>query len=150
MPSERRWLDQMMLIACFNGHLNIVHFLCQNGAKDDVRRPRNNGSTLMFAVCEKGHSNIVQCLFQNGAKDDVRRPTNNGSTPMFIACYNDHFPIVEYLHNHGAAQDINAPSWQQQTPLQNHLPKQPSSHCSMVHSARHANKNQHLKHGLTN
>ena len=116
----------LMLIACFNGHLNIVHFLCQNGAKDDVRQPRNNGSTPMFAVCEKGHSNIVQCLFQNGAKDDVRRPTNNGSTPMFIACYNDHFPIVEYLHNHGAAQDINAPSWQQQTPLQitcqnNHL-----------------------------
>jgi len=115
-----------MLKACWKGHLNIVQFLFQNGAKDDVRRPANDGATPMLIACQKGHLNIVLFLFQNGAKDDARRPSNNGTTPMLVACEEDNFSIVQYLHNHGAAQDINKASFQQQTPLQitcqnNHL-----------------------------
>ena len=115
-----------MLCACEKGHLGVVKFLFQNGAKDDATRSKNDGNTPMWAACANNHLSVVQYLFQNGAKDDIRRPNNTGTSPMFLACQVDRFPIVRYLHNHGAAQDINTPSFRQQTPLQitckeNHL-----------------------------
>jgi len=70
----------MMLLACYYGHLNIVQFLFHNGAKDEIRRPKNDGRTPMIAACQEGHLNIVQFLFRNGAKDDIRRSNNKGAS----------------------------------------------------------------------
>ena len=89
-----------MLIACQNGHFEIVQWLHTHGAAMDVTRPSNKGSTPMFIACFKGHFEIVQWLHTHGAAMDVTRPSWQGMTPMDIACSKGHLNIVQHLIRH--------------------------------------------------
>jgi len=106
-----------MLIACENGHFEIVQWLHAHGAAMDVTRPLNDGSTPMYVACKNGHFEIVQWLHAHGAAMDVTRPDNNGVTPMFIACYKGHLEIVQWLHAHGADMDVTRPRSDGVTPM---------------------------------
>ena len=107
--------NSAMLIACSKGHLNIVQFLFQKGAKADIRQPNKEGVTPMTSACHNGHIHIVQYLFQNGAS--VRQTTNKGSTPMLIACREGHLNIVQFLFQNGAKGDVRRPDKEGVTPM---------------------------------
>ena len=107
--------NSAMLIACSKGHLNIVQFLFQQGAKADIRQPNKEGVTPMTSACHNGHIHIVQYLFQNGAS--VRQTTNKGSTPMLIACREGHLNIVQFLFQNGARADVRRPDKEGVTPM---------------------------------
>ena len=106
-----------MLIACENGHFEIVQWLHAHGAAADVTRPGMNGATSMLVACLKGHLEIVQWLHAHGATMDVTRPNNNGATPLWFACQEGHFEIVQWLLARGAALDITRPSKNGATPI---------------------------------
>ena len=89
-----------MLIACHNGHFEIVRWLHAHGAAMDVTRPNNNGSTPMWFACQKGHFEIFQWLLTHGADTDVMRPSFQGMTPMDKACQKGHLNIVQHLIRH--------------------------------------------------
>ena len=89
-----------MLIACQNGHFEIVKWLHAHGADMDVTRPNHDGTTPMLIACWYGHFEIVQWLLTHGAAMDVTRPSWQGKTPMDIACKKGHVNIVKHLIHH--------------------------------------------------
>ena len=100
-----------MYIACKKGHLNIVQFLFQSGAKDDVRRPTKKGATPMYAACYNGHLNIVQYLHQYGAARDINIASRKQQTPLQITCKNNHLHIVQWLIQQGTPTKTNISTW---------------------------------------
>ena len=54
-----------MLIACWEGHFEIVQWLLTHGADTDVMRPTWQGKTPMDIACQQGHLNIVQHLIRH-------------------------------------------------------------------------------------
>ena len=89
-----------MLIACQDGHLEIVQWLHAHGATMDVTRPSNDGVTPMWWACQDGHLEIVRWLHSHGAAMDVMRQIWQGKTPMDIACEKGHLNIVQHLIRH--------------------------------------------------
>ena len=100
-----------LYVACWEGHLNVVHFLALNGAiKDTTNRNYFNVSPL-YAACANGHLGIVQWLIKKGgAAADVKVANNYGTTPMLAACTGGHFNIARWLYQNGAAADVRKPN----------------------------------------
>ena len=67
-----------MCNACRYNHLDIMKWLYNNGAKDDVTKASNYGYTPMYIASQKGHLDIMKCLNENGGKDDVTKARNDG------------------------------------------------------------------------
>ena len=61
------------MVACQNGHLDIVRLLVELGA--GVNYANRNGYTPCYIACENGHLEIIQLLVELGAdpliKNDV-------------------------------------------------------------------------------
>lgn len=59
--------------ACFNGDLNLVRFLAQNGAEINFGNIYNN--TCLMIAAYKGHHEIVRFLMENGANINMKGNT---------------------------------------------------------------------------
>jgi len=108
-----------MLIACAKDHLNIVQFLFQNGAKDDVRRPNSKGATPMLIACQKDNFVIVQYLHSHGAAPDINTPSFQQQTPLQITRQNNHLHIVQWLIQQGTPTKNNISTWFNKLNVQN-------------------------------
>ena len=100
-----------MFLACAKDHLHIVQFLFQNGAKDDARRPDNEGATPMFIACENDNFLVVQYLHNHGAAPDINTPSFQQQTPLQITCENNHLHTVQWLIQQGTPNKSNILTW---------------------------------------
>ena len=90
-------------VASYNGHVDIVKILIDNGA--DVNPKRNDGFTPLHYATVKGHVDVARVLIDNGA--NVNAMNSSGWTPLGIAKFRNEDSIVELLENAGA-QDVKA------------------------------------------
>ena len=91
-----------LLIASYNGHLNIVKFLMEKGADKDIRN--NRGSSALNLAAYGGHLEIAKYLVENGL--EVDKPSPTGFTPLIHAVFTGHNDVAEFLLEKGA--DITA------------------------------------------
>ena len=106
--------DTALTVASENGHLEIVQYLIDNGAKVNGTRPyRGIGDTALSIASQNGHFEIVKVLIKAGAK--VNLDDRLGGTALMGASENGHVKIVKLLIDNGA--DINAKTYKYSTAL---------------------------------
>ena len=89
-------------IASYEGHLEIVKFLINSGARLlEVNIWQYNA---LHVVSQNGHLEIAKLLIEKGVPIDLTR-FRSGETCLHIASQNGHFEIVKLLVEKGA--DIN-------------------------------------------
>lgn len=93
------------------GHLDIVQFLLENGAKVDIIGEYNN--TPLHLASTEGNLDIVEFLVNNGA--DINYTNKFGCTPLHNASGNGNLEVVKFLVNNGA--DIDAIDENSYTPF---------------------------------
>lgn len=121
--------DETPLMAAVKCDLNVVKYLCENGA--DVNKKSCSGETALYKACCAGNITVVKWLLKYGA--DVNIQTNNahhttGHTPLMAALpssysiqyrnkrKSDALNIVRLLISNGC--DVNARFWNGNTALQ--------------------------------
>lgn len=97
-----------LILAAYNGQLEMVKALIKNGA--DLDQSFTQGAAIHGAAF-KGHLEIVKLLVESGAKLDV--PDKNHTTPLMYATLFKHTEVAKYLYENGADplhQDITGNS----------------------------------------
>lgn len=91
-----------LLVACFNGHTEVVEYLIESGA-DVNKRWDSHGfvewSPIHFASTH-GHRDVVQLLLSYGAAVDDRE--YQGKQAIHLACESGHEELTEFLLANGA------------------------------------------------
>ncbi|VDI13378.1 Hypothetical predicted protein, partial [Mytilus galloprovincialis] len=100
-----------MIIACQDGHTEIVQMLIKN--KANIDKCDDKVVSPLHIACWKGHSVIVQMLIDNEA--DINNYRSTEKSPLFIACQEGHTEIVQLLINYKA--DIDKSSFNGLFPL---------------------------------
>ena len=95
MPTKTKSTEILEQLAAQNGHLEVVQFLVESGAKKDQGRT-DDGSTPLFIAAENGHLEVVRFLVESGANTDQCR-TSDGAMPLVIALQQGHLEVVQFL-----------------------------------------------------
>ncbi|XP_063696798.1 protein fem-1 homolog CG6966 isoform X3 [Culicoides brevitarsis] len=100
-----------LLIACRNGHYDIVMFLlkrCQANVEQTgsviFDGETIEGAPPLWVAAAAGHLNIVKLLVRYHA--NVNSTTKTNSTPLRAACFDGHYEIVKFLVNNGADIEV--------------------------------------------
>lgn len=98
-----------LLIACRNGHYDIVQYLlkrCQANVEQTgsviFDGETIEGAPPLWVAGAAGHTNIVKLLIRHSA--NVNSTTKTNSTPLRAACFDGHYEIVKFLVMHGAGK----------------------------------------------
>ncbi len=83
-----------------NGHLDVLKFLLQEGARIDLKST-HSGKTALMRAAQYGHAQIVRLLIEKGADVDSRS-TGSGKTALIRACQHGHYEIAKLLLERGA------------------------------------------------
>jgi hypothetical protein len=92
-----------LILAAFNGHIEIVEMLLNHGAKIDSMN--DVGISSLYAACEKGYLSVVKLLINKRA--NIEASCADGWKPLHIACQGGHLPVVNLLINKGANLDAS-------------------------------------------
>lgn len=100
-----------LVIACRNGHFDVVQFLLHK-CHADVEQTGSvtfDGETIegappLWCAAAAGHFGIVKLLAKNSA--NINSTTRTNSTPLRAACFDGHYEIVKYLAAHGADIEV--------------------------------------------
>ena len=87
--------------AAMMGHIDVVKFLCVNGADKGAQCQAN--STPLHKAAAYDHLDVVQYLCDRGA--DVEVSNNEELTPLHLATMNGHFRVLQCLYEHGADKE---------------------------------------------
>jgi hypothetical protein len=99
-PVSADSLGELLRVASDQGHLDVVRWLLERGAKMEAAEP--GGWTPLLWAASSGHAEIVKYLLQVGA--DVHFVVEETkATPLHIAASHGHLEVVELLLDHGAA-----------------------------------------------
>ncbi|XP_014094986.1 protein fem-1 homolog CG6966 [Bactrocera oleae] len=99
-----------LVIACRNGHYNIVEYLLKRHANvEQVGSVSFDGEPIedappLWCAAAAGHYGIVKLLVHHGA--NVNSTTRTNSTPLRAACFDGHFDIVKFLVTNGADFEV--------------------------------------------
>ena len=94
-----------LMLACENGHLNVVKFLVMFGC-GDLDMVRRDGVTALMLAASGGFDKIVQTLRINGAAVTSTADGYFGRTAFHFAALNGHLKVIETLHMTGLC-DVN-------------------------------------------
>ncbi|KAL6439738.1 hypothetical protein ACFW04_004057 [Cataglyphis niger] len=92
-PNE---INVLLLQASFKGHINIIRYLCQNGANINYMEP-DHGLTPLHLCAFRNCLDGVRYLIEQGAKID----TSTKYTPFHYAAFGDAFDVAQYLMQYG-------------------------------------------------
>jgi ankyrin repeat protein len=87
-----------LLIACRQGHEEVVRLLVERGA--DKYKADNCGLTPLHQACFKGHLEVVRVMLDHGTNRDTI--TNRGLSPLHVSCWKGHPEIIKLLLQRGA------------------------------------------------
>jgi len=96
-----RWNSTPLIMAAWDGHLDIVTYLTQQGADLDAQYDAGNSALIVAAW--HGHLEVAQYLVGQGA--DIHVKNKGGHTALTWAAEHGHLEIVKLLVEHGA--DVN-------------------------------------------
>lgn len=96
--------------AAANGHLPVVEWLLDHGAKVDARTQRQRGfpgaETPLQEAVERNHLAVAELLLKRGAKANIK--TSEPNTPLLAAVGLGNIALVNLLLDHGADVNLGA------------------------------------------
>ena len=96
-------LEAAMLVACQNGHTNVVKALLRDGADGGpTNRHGESGYTCLHFAASRGHEAIINLLVADGAVVDADIPDRVGNTPLHVAALAGRKNVIEALLRHQA------------------------------------------------
>ena len=99
------------MIACKNGHKDVVKLLLDNSEGIDLNiksRVVVKMTALMWA-CEYGHTDVVQSLLElSDSRIDLNATTDYGRTALMFASQRGHQDIVQLFMSHSERIDLHA------------------------------------------
>ena len=101
-----------LIIASYNGHLDVVRYLVEQGA--DIEKAVDYGDTPLIWASAEGPLEVVRYLLEQGA--DVNKTNDSGSTSLHMAAYHGNLEMAKLLMVYGA--DLNARNNQGQLPIE--------------------------------
>ncbi|XP_067845693.1 CARD- and ANK-domain containing inflammasome adapter protein [Heptranchias perlo] len=93
--------ETLLHIAAAQGHVTIIEYLLNKGAKIEVRD--NKGQSPLHRAAEKGHTGAAKMLLQAGAH--IYALDTESRSPLHLAAQNNHFPIVKLMLKEEARND---------------------------------------------
>ena len=97
-----------LLIACQEGHLEVVHTLLSAGGCRVDQTSWTDGSGFRYPplliACMYGHVEAARILLSSGALVDIQTP--RGTTPLLLACLEGHLEVTWVLLSAGAQVDL--------------------------------------------
>ena len=99
-------IDSSLVIASYEGYLNVVKLLLEYGARVDSTPTYAFGGryTALGAACWKGHPSVAKILIENGA--NIHGGVPGTILPLHDAVYYDRITVVELLLKEGV--NVNA------------------------------------------
>eukprot|EP01043_Picozoa_sp_COSAG02_P050460 COSAG02_NODE_5188_length_4558_cov_2.133887_2_plen_341_part_00 len=98
--------DTPMILACQNGHAQLVELLADAGAS--VHIPDETGATPLFVASKNGHLGVVQALIARDAVVDSVAPGLQNNAPLGAAAYMGHTKVVRALLGAGADPQLKS------------------------------------------
>ncbi|XP_051866677.1 CARD- and ANK-domain containing inflammasome adapter protein [Pristis pectinata] len=93
--------ETLLHIAAAHGHVRIIEYLLNKGAKLEARD--NKGQSPLHRAAEKGHTAAAKVLLQAGAH--IYALDTESRTPLHVASQNNFFPIVKLMVKEEARND---------------------------------------------
>uniref|UniRef100_UPI00398E5A1E CARD- and ANK-domain containing inflammasome adapter protein n=1 Tax=Pristiophorus japonicus TaxID=55135 RepID=UPI00398E5A1E len=93
--------ETLLHIAAAHGHVKIIEYLLNKGAKIEVRD--NKGQSPLHRAAEKGHIGAAKMLLQAGAH--IYALDTESRCPLQLAAQSNHFPIVKLMLKEEARND---------------------------------------------
>jgi len=93
-------LDDKLVTASWNDHVDVVKLLLKAGANIDVKS--KYGWTALMHASYNGHVDVIRLLLEAGA--DVEAKSNAGMTALMHASFNGHVSVVKLLKKYGAKE----------------------------------------------
>jgi len=90
-----------LMVAAFNGHLDVVKQLVEKGA--DLNERANSGWTALMCAAVEGRTDVARFLLEKGA--DVNKRDNKGMTALMMSTRTGSIEVVKVLLDKGA--DVN-------------------------------------------
>ena len=103
-----------LLLASFNNHIDVVHYLVEKGAAVDKDSTNAIHSTPLCTAAHHGHLEVARILLENGADKDKHSVGGNhppyhdmrlNDTPLSYAVRRNHIEIAKLLMKFGADLD---------------------------------------------
>ena len=91
----------LFLVACGEGHMNIIDYLLENGCDSDATD--KIGRNGLHLAARKGQPKVLEKLLAMGKNVDSL--THDGGTPLFVAAVGGHVECCKVLVEHGS--DVN-------------------------------------------
>ncbi|XP_067661816.1 serine/threonine-protein phosphatase 6 regulatory ankyrin repeat subunit B-like [Haliotis asinina] len=105
--------NNILHIACKNGHIDVVQYLFSLNSLDINSRGRKKRTPVMFAA-EEGYKKVIELLINHRA--DLSIIDNVGNNILHIACQSGHIDVVQYLLSLNSL-DINSRGRKKRTPV---------------------------------
>lgn len=105
-----READSPLLLACFDGNIDIIRLLIKY--KANVGKPNHLGYTPLHIAAWNGHIECVREILKAGALHDLQ--TSDLNTPLALAAHGQHLAIVKELlplgcNVNSADKDLDTP-----------------------------------------
>jgi ankyrin repeat protein len=108
-------------MAAQENHVEAMQWLFDRGAQGDIRTPRDDGATPMYAASRNKHLRIVQFLHENGAAQDINTSSWNQETPLWRLCKENSLDLIEWLILQGSPSKTTIASWFNQLNYENRM-----------------------------
>ncbi|XP_012691221.2 ankyrin repeat and KH domain-containing protein 1 isoform X2 [Clupea harengus] len=96
--------ESALTLACYKGHLEMVHFLLEAGA--DQEHKTDEMHTALMEACMDGHVEVARLLLDSGAQ--VNMPADSFESPLTLAACGGHVELAALLIERGAnLEEVN-------------------------------------------
>jgi serine/threonine-protein phosphatase 6 regulatory ankyrin repeat subunit B len=101
------------MLASYQGHLEVVKLLLEEGAKENINKPDDNNSQTGLSLTSLG----MELLYERDGMGEINHHDTNARTALMLASQQGHLEVVKLLLEEGAKDNINPPYQNGQTAL---------------------------------
>lgn len=85
-----------LLVACKDGHLDVVKYLIEIG-RDSLNKINNSGNHAMHMACVSGNIDLINFIIKIDGCDSLNIVNNSKQTPFTLACFDININVIKFI-----------------------------------------------------